>query len=101
MSSENAFTRFVTLVDMNEESAQNVQEMASIWGKIDNELQDIGVTVEDSYAVLGEVDFLIIYEAPSPEEAFQADIILERHGLDVQTMELTPTEHFSELVMDV
>lgn len=98
---EDAFTSFVALVDVNEPDAQNVQELASIWGTIENELAEIGVAVQASYAVLGEVDFLVVYEAPGPDVAFQADVVLERHGLDVQTMELTPTDHFAELVHDV
>lgn len=101
MSDDPPFVRFVTLVDVNEATAQNVQELASIWGKIDNELDDIGVTVEESYAVLGEIDFLVVFQAPNTDTAFQADIVLERHGLDVQTMEITPTDQFSDLVDDL
>jgi uncharacterized protein with GYD domain len=56
--------------------------------------------VEESYAVLGEIDFLIVFQSPNSDTAFQADIVLERHGLDVQTMEITPTDQFSALVDD-
>lgn len=98
---QDAFTTYVALVDVSEANAQNVQELASIWGTVENELAEVGVAVQASYAVLGEVDFLVIYEAPGPDITFKADVVLERHGLDVQTMELTPTEHFAELVHDV
>jgi uncharacterized protein with GYD domain len=101
MATDTTFTTYASLVDMDETSAQNVQELASIWGEIENELADIDVEVEESYAVLGEVDFLVVFEAPTNETAFKADVVLERHGLDVQTMELTPTSQFSELVHDV
>lgn len=101
MDTNSSFTRFVSLVDVTASNTQNVQELAALWGEIDNELQEIGVEVEDSYAVLGEVDFLVIFDAPSTDEAFQADIVLERHGLRVQTMEITDTDHFAALVGDL
>lgn len=101
MASGSSFTGFVALVDCNETTAQNIQELASIWGTIDNELAEIGARVDDAYAVLGEIDFLIVFHAPSTDVAFQADIILERHGFDVQMMEIAPTDRFSELVEDL
>lgn len=101
MSSESTFTRYASLVDVHEANAQNVQELASIWGQLDNELSEIGVEVEESYAVLGEIDFIVVFDAPNNEAAFKADVVLERHGLDVQTMEIAPTEQFAELVHDV
>lgn len=101
MSPDPPFSRFVSLIDVNEAEAQNVQELASIWGEITNELERIGVEVEESYAVMGGVDFMIVFQAPSTDVAFQGAVILEGHGLDVETMQVTPTEHFSELVADV
>lgn len=101
MSDAEPFTQYVSLIDVDSESAQNLQELAAIWGQIDRELADIGVTVEEAYAVLGEVDFLVVFEAPSTDVAFQADVVLERHGMDLQTMEITPTDHFAQLVGDL
>lgn len=101
MTTESTFTRFVSLVDVNEADAQNVQELASIWGGIENELQDLDVEVLDANALLGSTDFLVVFEAPSTDEAFQADVVLERHGLDVHTMQMVSTERFSALVEDL
>ncbi len=101
MPNETAFTTFVALVDVVDETAQNAQEFAAIWGDIERELDDIGVRVEESYAVLGAVDFLVIFEAEDPDQAFQASLILERHGFDTQTMEMTPTDRFAQVVKDV
>lgn len=101
MPGDSSFTRFVSLVDVTESNTQNIQELAALWGKIDNELGEIGVEVADAYAVLGEVDFLVIFDAPDTDKAFRADIVLERHGLSVQTMEITDTDHFASLVGDL
>lgn len=100
MPQQTEFTKFVALIDIDESNAQNVQEMASIWGDIRREFEEIGASIEESYALLGEYDFLVTFEAPAVGTAFEADIVLERHGLSVQTMEMVDTEEFSELVRD-
>jgi uncharacterized protein with GYD domain len=97
---QNTSDLFVSLVNVTER-AQNVQKLAAIWGDIRRECEDVGVEIEDSYAVLGAVDFLVIFSAPDRESAFQAALIIERHGFDSQTMELTPTDRLSELVADI
>ncbi|MFB6161588.1 MAG: GYD domain-containing protein [Haloferacaceae archaeon] len=100
MTQDTEFTKFVALVDVNEE-VQNVQEMASVWGDVRQEFEAVGAEIDESYAVLGEFDFLIAFEGPSTETAFKTDVILERHGLDVRTMAVTDTADFAELVRDV
>lgn len=93
-------TTYVALVDTTAATVQNVQEMASVWGEIRQEFEDVGATVHDAYAVRGRIDFLVIFEAPASATAFQADVILERHGLSVETMELLDTSSFARLVED-
>lgn len=100
MAQQTEFTRFVALVDVAEPDAQNIQELAALWGDIQQEFDHIDASIEESYAVLGEFDFLVIFEGPTTETAFQADVVLERHGLTVQTMEIIDTRNFSELVTD-
>jgi uncharacterized protein with GYD domain len=93
-------TTFVSLVTLDEPNVQNVQDLATVWGTIRGELRELDVEVEDSDAVLGEIDFLVLYEAPDVDAAFQADTVVERHGFTVQTMEATATERFADLVAD-
>lgn len=100
MTQDTEFTKFVALVDVNEE-VQNVQEMASVWGDVRQEFEAVGAEIDESYAVLGEFDFLVTFEGPDSETAFKADVVLERHGLTVQTMEVLDTGEFSKLVDDV
>jgi uncharacterized protein with GYD domain len=101
MTQNTEFTRFVALVDVNDANVQNIQEMAAVWGEIRREFEEIGAVVEDAYAVLGEFDFVVVFEGADTETAFKTDVILERHGLDVQTMPVTDTDAFAELVKDV
>lgn len=101
MPQEHTFTTYAALIDIADPNVQNVQEMASIWGDIQQEFDRVGASIDDAYAALGEHDFVVIFESPDTETAFQADIVLERHGLDVQTMEVVDTEAFAELVTDL
>ncbi|MFB6155039.1 MAG: GYD domain-containing protein [Haloferacaceae archaeon] len=97
---EQTFTTYVSLVSVEEPNVQNVQEFSTVWGEIRQELAERDVHIEQSYAVLGRFDFLVVLEAPSTDAAFEADVVLERHGLDVETMAVTETDHFAELVDD-
>ena len=91
---------YVSLVKIKEE-VQNAQELSSIWGDIKADLDEFETDLTDTYAILGEYDFLVIMDAPDRDAAFQAGIALERHGLDGQTMEIRPTEDLAHVVDDV
>ena len=101
MTQDASITRYAALVELTDSTVQNVQEMASVWGDIRQEFDDIGASIVESYAVRGRVDFLVVFEGPDSETAFQADVVLERHGLSVETMELADTEEFAALVSDL
>lgn len=100
MPSENSFERFVTLVTVTQ-SVQNAQEMASVWGTIRQECAEADIEILNAYAVLGSIDFLVLYDAPSREEAYKASLIIERHGFNTRTMAITPTDRFADLVDDI
>ena len=91
---------YVALVEVREEQAQNAQDLATIWGEIREDVSDVGGELIDAYAVLGEHDFLVLFEADGPEQAMQVSIGVERYGLDTQTMEVIPVERMGELVED-
>ncbi len=92
--------KYVSMVTVEGREFQNVQELASIWGEIRGELQESGVDVINTYAVLGSYDFLVIFEAPDRDTVFQAAITIEGYGMDMQTMEITDTDRFADLVDD-
>lgn len=92
---------YASLIDLKERGAQNAQELASIWGEVKTELEQHNAELEDSYAILGEHDFLITFEAADREAAFKAALTLRRHGLKGQTMELINMDNFSQLVDEV
>jgi uncharacterized protein with GYD domain len=91
---------YASHVTVEDREFQNVQELASIWGEIRQDLEALDVQVRDTYAVLGGYDFLVLFEAPDRDAVFQAAIFVQSHGLDLETAEITPTEDFAELVED-
>lgn len=100
MSQESSFQRFVTMVTVTE-TVQNTQELASVWGTIRQECAEADIDVVDAYAVLGEIDFLVVYDAPTRDSAYKASLIIGRHGFKTRTMAITPTDQFADLVEDL
>lgn len=93
--------RYITHVDVNEEQFQNPQELVSIWGAIREDVETLGGEIEETYAVLGDYDFHVMFTVESSETAFQVTQVIERHGLDTRTMEALPLDRIGELVEDV
>lgn len=91
---------YASFVDLENRDVQNAQELASVWGEVGNELEEFGATILDAYAMLGEYDFLVIYEAPDHEGAFKSSLTLGRHGLACQTVEVVDVDDFAHMVED-
>ncbi|ELY94357.1 hypothetical protein C482_18652 [Natrialba chahannaoensis JCM 10990] len=92
---------YASLIDVDDRDVQNVQELASIWGEVHTEFEQHNVSLKESYAILGEHDFLAVFEAGDREAAFKSALTLRRHGLQAQTMEIVDTDNFSHLVDEV
>jgi uncharacterized protein with GYD domain len=92
---------YTALVDVADANVQNVQEFASVWGDIRQDIEDSGGELQDAYAILGEHDFLVLFEAGDQQQALQIALSMERYGLDTQTMEIIPVEQFGEIVEDI
>lgn len=92
---------YMSLVDVREPEIENVQRIASIWGEIESDVENNDGELVDAYAVLGERDFLVLFEADGRDQAFQISVTMERYGLDTQTMELIPKDDLGQLVEDL
>jgi len=92
---------YMALVDVTDETVQNVQDLATVWGDLTGDIETLGGELVDAYAILGEHDYLVIFEAEGRDEAFQTSVSIERYGLDTQTMELIPVDDLGELVQDI
>jgi uncharacterized protein with GYD domain len=91
MTARTATTRYGSLLEIDQADAQHVQELAAIRG----ELAERGIEIEDSDAVLGNVDFLGVSDAPDHDAAFQSGTIFERRGFDAQRLHVMPTAEFA------
>ncbi|RQG97860.1 GYD domain-containing protein [Natrarchaeobius chitinivorans] len=92
---------YASLITIDDRNVQNAQELASIWGEIRTEFDQHSATLKESYAILGEHDFLIVFEADDREAAFKSALTLRRHGLEGQTMAIVDTDEFSQLVDEI
>ncbi|WP_254522342.1 GYD domain-containing protein [Natrinema caseinilyticum] len=92
---------YATLIDIEDRTVQNAQELTSIWGEIKTEFEEHGSELRHSYAALGEYDFLVIFEAADREAAFKSALTLHRHGLEGKTMEIVDTDSFADLVDEI
>ncbi|WP_101297301.1 GYD domain-containing protein [Halegenticoccus soli] len=91
---------YSALIDVHESAFQNVQDLASVWGDIRADVEELGGELVDAYAILGERDFLVLFEAENRDQAFKISVALGRYGFDTQTMEIIPVDDLGRLVED-
>lgn len=89
---------WIALVEAADAEFQDLQELASLWGDINLELEEVDAEIQETYALLGRYDFLLVFAAPNRDAVFEVSLAAERHGLDMNTMEGVPIEHFGQLV---
>ena len=92
---------YMALVDVTDETVQNVQDLATVWGDLTGDIEALGGELTDAYAILGKHDFLVVFEAEDRDAAFQTSVSIERYGLDTQTMEIIPVDELGGLVADI
>jgi len=92
---------YAALVDVADSEIQNVQSLAARWGDVRADAADLHVDLLDVYALLGESDFLFVFDAPDRDAAFRFAAVAERYGLSTHTMPAIPVERFGELVDEV
>lgn len=100
MSQKSDSSKYAVLAQLRTD-VQNPQELVAMWGDIKSECQEVGVTVEHSFASLGEFDFLLIIDAPSLNHVLKTSLILTRYGLTAQTLDIVPTDQFADIVQDM
>jgi len=92
---------YICQVDVRGGEFQNPQELVAVWGDIRDDINRVGGEITSTYAVLGNYDFHIIFQAPDDGSAFQVTQVIERHGLDTKTMQALPLDQMGELINDI
>lgn len=101
MSQSPEFTKYGVLAQLKAIEIQNPQELASIWGEIENQCEEVGVEIDEVFVSLGPYDFLVLLDAPSRDQVLKSSIIMTRYGLEVHSMGLVPREQFAGIVQDM
>lgn len=92
---------YICQIDVNEGEFRNPQELVSVWGNVREDVERLDGEIGDTYAVLGDYDFHVIFRVPDDGTAFQVTQVIERHGLDTRTMQALSIDQIGELVDDV
>ena len=64
---------WIALVKLTGAQFQNIQELTSIWGDIRLEAEELNSKAEiiNTYALLGQYDFLLVFKAPNRDSVFE------------------------------
>lgn len=92
---------YAALVDVREGEGENIQRLATLWTDVRREVEELDGELLDAYALLGRHDYLLILDVPDRGAALQAALTVERHGLDMETMDAIPVSELGGLVEDL
>ena len=94
-------TIYTLLADVDDQQFQSPQEVGTIWGEISGEIEELGGEIVNSYILLGEYDFQIVFDADHEDAVFQIAMAVQRHGLNTKTLRSVPIERLGDLADDV
>ena len=86
---------YIMLSTLTSDGLETIKEKPDRITEVSDELEAMGVTVKDQWAVLGEYDFVNIVEAPDNETVARASVeIGSRGSVSMVTMPAIPVEDF-------
>jgi len=94
-------TVYTLLADVTDTQFQNPQDVGAMWGQIRDEIEELGGEIKDSYILLGDYDFQIIFDADHEDAVFQIAMAVQRHGMQTKTMRSVPIDRLGDLADDV
>ena len=87
---------FVMLTNLTSEGVQTLKNNPSRVQEVNNEVEQLGVTVKDQWATLGQYDFITIVEAPDEKTMAKVSIELGSRGtMSSQTLAAIPAEELA------
>jgi len=87
--------KYVVISSLTDEGAKSMKTNPQRVKEVNGELEKMGVTVLEQYAVLGEFDFLNIVEADDNATVAKAMLELASRGsIRTRTMPLLPLDEF-------
>jgi uncharacterized protein with GYD domain len=86
---------YILLSNLTDEGAKTIKNNPGRIKEVNKEIEALGVTVKNQYAVLGRFDFVNIVEAPDNETVARVSAELSARGsVRIQTLAAIPIDDF-------
>ncbi len=83
---------YVMLTNLTPEGVQTLKNNPNRVSEVNKEVEQLGVTVKDQWATLGQYDFITIVEAPDDKTMAKVSVELGSRGtMSSQTLAAMPT----------
>jgi uncharacterized protein with GYD domain len=87
---------FVMLTNLTAEGVQTLKNNPKRVQEVNKEVEQLGVTVKEQWATLGQYDFITIVEAPDEKTMAKVSVELGSRGtMSSQTLAAIPAEEFA------
>jgi uncharacterized protein with GYD domain len=94
---EKKMPMFVMLTNLTSEGVQTLKNNPSRIQEVNKEVEQLGVTVKEQWATLGQYDFITIVEAPDEKTMAKVSVELGSRGtMSSQTLAAIPAEEFAK-----
>jgi uncharacterized protein with GYD domain len=88
---------YVMLTNLTAEGVQTLKNNPSRVQEVNKEVEQLGVTVKDQWATLGQYDFITIVEAPDDQTMAKVSVELGSRGtMSSQTLVAIPAGEFAK-----
>jgi uncharacterized protein with GYD domain len=88
---------FVMLTNLTPEGVQTLKNNPSRVQEVNKEVEQLGVTVKEQWATLGQYDFITIVEAPDETTMAKVSVELGSRGtMSSQTLAAMPVEELTK-----
>jgi uncharacterized protein with GYD domain len=88
---------FVMLTNLTPEGVQTLKNNPSRVQEVNKEVEQLGVTVKEQWAVLGQYDFITIVEAPDAKTMAKVSVELGSRGtMSTQTLAAIPVDELAQ-----
>jgi uncharacterized protein with GYD domain len=88
---------FVMLTNLTPEGVQTLKNNPSRVQEVNKEVEQLGVTVKEQWATLGQYDFITIVEAPDQTTMAKVSVELGSRGtMSSQTLAAMPAEELAK-----
>ena len=88
---------YILLSSLNPGGLETLKERPERLREVNQEIERMGATVKEQYAVLGPFDFVTILEAPDNATVAKISVSMGARGtVRIQSLPATPVEEFIE-----